>query len=381
MNSPIDGFKSRRSNYQFFNSDSFPSNSNPSPNDTAVVFVTADSGENYITVEGNPGDRTSANLNLWHNGDKLIQDVAARYSNVVVVVHTVGPILMEAWHDLPSVKAILFAHLPGQEAGDSLMDVLFGDVSPSGHLPYTLPKSENDYPASVNLVGYQLGQPQDTHTEGLYIDYRHFNKDSIKPRYAFGHGLSYTSFSFSGASINAVTPLTAVPPTRPAKGATPVYSTAIPPASEAYWPNNFNRIWRYLYSWLEKQDADAAAAAANSSAKYPYPAGYSNTQKPGSAAGGAQVRMFMQMCTCGILTLLLVSREETQPFLMLPTTCQSRSPIQEHELAKPLPSSMYSFLGVLRLILRSSSSAILKRPPRCNRAQVRHSNCESRGRI
>lgn len=261
--------------------------------------MTADSGENYITVENNPGDRTSSNLNLWHNGDKLVQDVAAKYSNVVVVVHTVGPIVMEAWHNLPSVKAVLFAHLPGQEAGQSLMEVLFGDVSPSGHLPYTVPNSEDDYPTSVNLIGYQIGQPQDTHTEGLYIDYRHFNKRSIKPRYAFGHGLSYTSFSLSSASISVVTPLTSVPPTRPAKGATPAYSTAIPPASEAYWPENFNRIWRYLYSWLEKQDADDAAKAADSTTKYPYPEGYSNVQKPGPAAGGAQVRMLMQKRTCG----------------------------------------------------------------------------------
>jgi len=132
----------------------------------------------------------------------------------------------------------------------------------------------------------------------LYIDYRHFNKESIKPRYAFGHGLSYTSFSFSEASINMVTPLTSEPPTRPAKGATPTYATKIPPASEAYWPANFNRIWRYLYSWLEKQDADAAASAANSSTKYPYPTGYSNVQKPGPVAGGAQVRMLTRMCTC-----------------------------------------------------------------------------------
>jgi beta-glucosidase len=288
MDSPIDGFKARGSNYQFFNMDSFPSNSNPSPNDTAVVFVTADSGENYITVENNPGDRTSSNLNLWHNGDKLIQDVATRYANVIVVIHTVGPVLMEAWHDLPSVQAVLVAHLPGQEAGSSLMQVLYGDVSPSGHLPYTVPTSENNYPASVGLVGFQLGQPQDTFTEGLYIDYRHFNKAKITPRYAFGYGLSYTSFSFTNAAITAVTPLTSTPPTRPTKGATPSYSTAIPPASEAYWPDNFNRIWRYLYSWLEKSEADAAAKVGNSSTKYPYPVGYSNEQKPGPAAGGGQ---------------------------------------------------------------------------------------------
>ncbi|KAH9868606.1 hypothetical protein J1614_007678 [Plenodomus biglobosus] len=256
MDSPIDGFKAR--------------------------------GATYHTVENNPGDRTSSNLNLWHNGDKLIKDVAAKYTNVVVVVHTVGPILMEEWHDLPSVKAVLFAHLPGQEAGAALMEVLYGDVSPSGYLPYTLPKSESDYPASVSLVGYQIGQPQDTFTEGLYIDYRHFHKANITPRYAFGHGISYTTFNFSDATIAAVTPMSATPPPRPAKGETPAYSTTIPPASEAYWPENFDRIWRYLYSFLEKADADNAAKAANSTTKYQYPAGYSNVQKSGPVAGGAQ---------------------------------------------------------------------------------------------
>lgn len=288
MDSPIDGLKARGANYKFFNTDSFPSNSNPAPGDTALVFISADSGENYITVEGNPGDRTDAGMRAWHNGDKLVKDVAAKYSNVIVIVHTVGPILLEEWHDLPSVRAIVFAHLPGQEAGDSLMQVLFGDVSPSGHLPYTIAKSEDDYPDSLDLVGYELGQPQDTFTEGLYIDYRHFNKAGKKPRYAFGHGLSYTTFSFANATITPATPLTTLPPTRPAKGETPSYPTTIPPPSDAYWPAKFDRVWRYLYSWLDKSDADAAAAAANSTSKYPYPAGYSNVQKPGPAAGGAQ---------------------------------------------------------------------------------------------
>ncbi|KAL1613004.1 hypothetical protein SLS60_001235 [Paraconiothyrium brasiliense] len=289
IDSPIDGFKKRGANYSFYNSDSFPSNSNPSTNDVAVVFVTADSGENYITVEGNNGDRDSSKLNLWHNGDDLIKDVAAKFSNVVVIVHTVGPVLLEQWHDLPSVKAVLFAHLPGQEAGDSLMQVLYGDVSPSGHLPYTVPKSEDDYPTSVSLVSdVVLVQPQDTFTEGLYVDYRHFNKEGITPRYAFGHGLSYTTFSFSSATITPVTKLTSTPPTRPAKGSTPTYSTKIPAASEAYWPDNFNAIFRYKYSFLAKSDADAAAKIGNSTQKYPYPAGYSNVQKAGVAAGGAQ---------------------------------------------------------------------------------------------
>lgn len=288
MDSPIDGFRARGADYEFFNSDNFPLFHTPTPGATALVFLSADSGENYITVQSNPGDRTASGLKAWHNGDKLVKDVAKKYDNVIIIVHTVGPIIMEEWHDLPSVKAILFAHLPGQEAGDSLMQVLYGDVSPSGHLPYTIPVKEDDYPRSLDIVNFQLGQPQDTFTEGLYIDYRHFNKENIKPRYAFGHGLSYTTFELSDASISSVTPLTALPPTRPAKGETPSFSTAIPPASEAYWPENFDRVWRYLYSWLDKKDADKAAAAANSGSKYPYPAGYSNTQKPGPPAGGAQ---------------------------------------------------------------------------------------------
>ncbi|KAF2789655.1 glycoside hydrolase family 3 protein [Melanomma pulvis-pyrius CBS 109.77] len=290
LDSPIDALKARGANFTFFNTDSFPSNSNPAASDIALVFVNADSGENYITVENNPGDRTSANLNLWHNGDKLVQDVAAKYTNVIVIVHTVGPILLEAWHDLPAVKSVLFAHLPGQEAGESLMQILFGDVSPSGHLPYTIPTSEDNYPDSLDLIGFELGQPQDTFTEGLYVDYRHFHKANITPRYAFGHGLSYTTFSFTNATITPVTPLTSTPPARPAKGTPPSYPTAIPAAAEAYWPAEAKtyRIWRYLYSWLEKADADAAAADLAAGKKYPYPPGYTTTQKPGPPAGGAQ---------------------------------------------------------------------------------------------
>lgn len=151
-----------------YNTDSFPGNvPTPAADDVAIVFITSDAGENSITVEGNAGDRSSDGLVAWHNGDKLVQDAAAKFSNVVVVVHTVGPIVMEPWIELASVKAVLVAHLPGQEAGASLTNVLFGDVSPSGHLPYTIPKAENDYPESLSLTGFAAGQIQDTYSEGL----------------------------------------------------------------------------------------------------------------------------------------------------------------------------------------------------------------------
>ena len=239
--------------------------------------------ESSNTVEGNPGDRTSAGLHLWHNGDALIQQAAAKYSTVVVVIHSVGPLVLEDWISLPSVKAVLLAHLPGQEAGKSLTDIIFGDYSPSGHLPYTIPIKESDYPASVGIASTLLGQVQDTFSEGLYIDYRYLNKHGVVPRYPFGYGLSYTTFSYINASIQSLVPIASIqgpPPTRPAKGPTPSYSTDIPPASEVAYPPGFERINRYLYPYL-----DDPYSITNSST-YPYPDGYSTTPKPGPPAGG-----------------------------------------------------------------------------------------------
>lgn len=164
---PITAIKANAENVTAYYTDTFPTVLTPTANDTAIVFITSDSGENQYTVEGNAGDRDSSGLVSWHNGDTLVQKAAAKYSNVIVVVHTVGPIIVEPWIELPSVKAVLIAHLPGQEAGTSLTNVLFGSVSPSGHLPYTIPVSEDDYPDSLGLVGFAFGQPQDTYSEGL----------------------------------------------------------------------------------------------------------------------------------------------------------------------------------------------------------------------
>lgn len=112
--------------------------------DVALVFVNADSGEGFITVENNAyvivpewwieaerdssGDRND--LSLWHDGDTLIEQVAATSWNVVVVIHSVGPVDMERWIDIPTVKAVLWAGLPGQESGRAIVDILWGTVNP-----------------------------------------------------------------------------------------------------------------------------------------------------------------------------------------------------------------------------------------------------------
>ena len=271
-------------NVEFHITDSFPLGVTANSEDIALVFINSDSGENYITVEGNPGDRTAAGLNAWHKGDDLVKAAAKKFSNVVVIIHTVGPILMEEWVDLESVKAVVVAHLPGQEAGNSLTDVLFGDYSPSGHLPYTIPRSESDYPDSVSIIDHPFGQIQDTFTEGLYVDYRHFLQANITPRYPFGHGLSYTTFNFSNPTLSTVTTLnTTYPPSRPSRGSTPVYSEAIPAASEVSWSSTtFTRIWRYLYPYLDNPESISV------SDNYPYPEGYSTKQQPLPRAGGGE---------------------------------------------------------------------------------------------
>jgi beta-glucosidase len=146
------------------------------------------SNENrYITVENHVGDRN--NLDPWHNGNALVQAVARTNRPTIVVIHSVGPILLETILAEPNVVAIVWAGLPGQESGHALTDVLFGDTAPSGKLPYTIGKTEADYGArwTTELV--------DSFAEGLFIDYRRFDQAGIEPRYEFGFGLcKYTLF-------------------------------------------------------------------------------------------------------------------------------------------------------------------------------------------
>ncbi|CDH54259.1 glycoside hydrolase family 3 protein [Lichtheimia corymbifera JMRC:FSU:9682] len=161
--------------------------------DVAIVFSNADSGEQYITVDGNEGDRR--NLTLWGNGDNLIQAVADSNENTIVVIHAVGPVLMP-WIDHPNIKAVVWPGLPGQESGNSLADVLFGDVNPSGRLPYSIAKKEEDYNVRIS--------PDDeiNYLEGLHVGYKHFDAQGIEPLFEFGFGLSYTTFEYSNLKVD-----------------------------------------------------------------------------------------------------------------------------------------------------------------------------------
>ncbi|KAF8827401.1 hypothetical protein HHX47_DHR4000061 [Lentinula edodes] len=149
----------------------------------SLVFINSDSGEDYIVVDGNEGDRK--NLTAWHGGDDLVLAVAAQNNNTVVVIHSVGPLILEPWIDHPNVTAVLWAGLPGTEAGNSLVDVLYGEWNPSGRLPYTIAKNASDYPTMIiegDIAGETPGQAGGgdvvlniTYSEKLEIDYRWFD--------------------------------------------------------------------------------------------------------------------------------------------------------------------------------------------------------------
>ncbi|KAK0537494.1 hypothetical protein OC835_001733 [Tilletia horrida] len=167
------------------------------PVEKAIVFVGATSGEDYLTFDGNEGDRN--NLTAWHQGDALVKAVASVQKNTIVVVNGPAQIDVEAWITHENVTAVLFAHMGGSEAGNAVTDVLYGDYNPSGRLPYTLAKKRSDYPADV-LYSSSDPFPPLPYSEGLFVDYRHFDHKNITPRYEFGHGLSYTTFTYGKAS-------------------------------------------------------------------------------------------------------------------------------------------------------------------------------------
>ena len=120
--------------------------------DVAMVFINSDSGEHVsIAVDGNEGDRK--NLTAWHNGDALVAAVAEQNSNTIVVVHSVGPLIIEPWIQHPNITAVVWAGLGGTETGNALVDVLYGDFNPSGRLPYTIAKDVSDYGAQLVIGG------------------------------------------------------------------------------------------------------------------------------------------------------------------------------------------------------------------------------------
>lgn len=166
--------------------------------DACLVFINAESSEGL--------DRPA----LYDSfSDDLVNNIADQCSNTIVTIHNAGVRLVDAWIDHPNVTAVIFAHLPGQDSGLALAQILYGDVSPSGKLPYTVARNESDYGAILSHVVPADGSefalfPQDNFTEGVFIDYRAFDAKNITPRYEFGFGLTYTTFNYSDISVSNI---------------------------------------------------------------------------------------------------------------------------------------------------------------------------------
>ena len=228
-------------------------------NVTAIVFVNADSGEGYISVGGNEGDRN--NLTLWKNGDDLVKNVSSFCSNTIVVIHSTGPVLVTDWYDSPNITAILWAGVPGQESGNSITDVLYGKVNPSGRSPFTWGETRESYGTDVLYEPNNgNGAPQDDFVEGVFIDYRYFDKQNTSLIYEFGHGLSYTTFKYSNIQVQK----TNAGPYQPTTGKTakaPTFGNFSKDYSDYVFPSNdFPFIYQYIYPYLNVSDPKKASA-------------------------------------------------------------------------------------------------------------------------
>ena len=264
--------------------------------DLCIVFANADGGEGYINYDAIHGDRND--LLLQKGGNRLIMTVATRCGEgegkTIVIMHSIGPVLVESWINLPGIQAVISANLPGQESGNALADVLFGEIDVSGRLPYTIGRSPYEYGSSAQILySSSDSMPQVTLKDGLYIDYRNFDRYGIEPRYEFGFGLSYTTFDISDSTVIHLQPKpgTASTPngqlTEGNEPATPPsYDTQRPDAEQSLFPSGFNRLRKYIYPYL------TTVEGTTTDNEYPFPAGYKEqTTEPNrhssSSAGGS----------------------------------------------------------------------------------------------
>ncbi|KXT05832.1 hypothetical protein AC578_1018 [Pseudocercospora eumusae] len=196
------------------------------PPEVCLVFLKSWASESY--------DRPSLLVD-W-NGTALVEKVASQCANTVVVTNSVGVNVLP-FADNPNVTAILAAHLGGQEQGNSIVDVLWGSINPSGKLPYTIPLREEDFVFSDITNSTELLASTDPNAwqsnfeERLLIDYRWFDYHNLTVQYEFGFGLSYTNFSVGDLKVK-----------RLGSGSIP----AIPPDSKTM-PGGNPELWKVVY--------------------------------------------------------------------------------------------------------------------------------------
>ncbi len=146
------------------------------------------------TYESEGFDRNHMQLPECQN--RLIRAVAEVQPNTIVVLHNGSPVEMP-W--ITDVKAVLETYLGGEGVGKATVDVLFGRSNPSGKLPETFPLQLSDNPSYLNFPGD--GRKVE-YREGIFVGYRYYDKKEMEVLFPFGHGLSYTEFTYSDLKVD-----------------------------------------------------------------------------------------------------------------------------------------------------------------------------------
>lgn len=146
-------------------------------------------------TESEGADRT---FRLPPGQDELIQEMAAANKKTIVAITSGGGVDMREW--VERVPAIIEAWYPGQEGGTALAEILLGDANPSGRLPATFERRWEDNPVHDSYY-LEPGTNKVVYKEGVFVGYRGYEKNGTKPLFPFGHGLSYTTFSYGKLSV------------------------------------------------------------------------------------------------------------------------------------------------------------------------------------
>ena len=158
-------------------------------------------------TESEGSDRT---FQLPGGQDELIRQISSVNKNTIIVITGGGNVDMTQWVD--RVPAILHAWYSGQEGGNALAQIVFGDCSPSGKLPVSFERRWEDNPTYHSYYPAK-GESRVQYSEGVFVGYRQYDRSEIKPLFAFGHGLSYTTFEYGKLSVTPATGSLNVPVT------------------------------------------------------------------------------------------------------------------------------------------------------------------------
>jgi beta-glucosidase len=168
----------------------------PSEADITVIFTGLRHQEG-MDREGE--DKVS--FNLPEDQISLITKTVKENPRTIVVLTGGSPVSMIEWID--KVPTVVQAWYGGMEAGHAIANILFGDVNPSGKLPITFPKNLSDSPAHVSERTYPGDESLRVfYDEGIFVGYRHFDTKNIEPVFPFGHGLSYTKFTYGNLKLS-----------------------------------------------------------------------------------------------------------------------------------------------------------------------------------